>query len=267
MRSAGSCTVLALLLASCAGSAPVREEESPAKRLAALETESEDLAEKVRALRADVPQDQESTRAEIAARVEREVGEAPADEKVGRAAAQVASDRERAVTAAVRRCVDEMKREPLRHDLAAPVVMLQVRSGAGGGNPNTVDMAGVTSQYVDLRSRRPIPWSPSVDMHEDSRAFVEGGTVPGGRTFVVTHVSWRGVATGDSNGHGEFVVRVGGQTLAQRRDDPAVTEGSWTGRVVIPRGKESTVNAEVANSSHVEVRIEGEFVDAAAGAR
>lgn len=261
MRSVGTCTVLALVLASCAGSAQVRETESPAKRLAALETESVALAEKVRALRADLPQDRESTCREIAARVEREIGEAPAEDKLARAAVQVAAARERAVAEAVRRCADEMKREPLRHELAAPLVILQVRSGAGGGNPNTVDMAGVTSGYVDLRTRSPIAWSPSVDMDEESRAYVDGGTVPQGRRFVVTRVSWRGVAAGDSNGHGEFVVQVGGQTLAQRSDDPAVTTGSWSGRVVILRGRESTVNAEVANSSHVEVRIEGEFED------
>ena len=122
---------------------------------------------------------------------------------------------------------------------------------------------GGLSGYVDERSRREIAWNPVVGSREDSRAFVLGGAIPQDKAFVITRVTWRGVAAGDSNGHGEFVVRVGRRTLASARDDKAVREGTWEGRIVIRAGEESQVQCEVANSSHVEARLEGELVDAA----
>lgn len=50
---------------------------------------------------------------------------------------------------------------------------------------------------------------------------------------------------------------------ASARDDVAVREGTWEGRIVIRVGEEATVQCEVTNSSHVEARFEGALVDAA----
>lgn len=238
------------------------DEPSLPDRVAALEAEAKRLLAEVDALKGRLPQEA-MIRAEIAARYRTEVGEAVPTDVLDREAGAVLGQLRQLLDAGARRAVEAGRKLPLTAPLAGPLVILQVRSGAGGGNPNTVDMLGRLSNYVDERSRAPIPWSASVQMSERSRAYVLGGSIPEGKAFAVTKVTWKAVAAGDSNGPGEYVVRLGAETIGHDRDNGSTYSGTWQGRVVIHRGDEAKLQVQVANSSAVEARYEGELVDEA----
>ena len=149
--------------------------------------------------------------------------------------------------------------------LKEPVVFLQVRSGAGGGNPNEIDMVGRTSIYVDNVVKSEFPFNPNVDMKEKSTAYFRGGFIPEDKTFVVKKVEFQAVAAGDSNGHGEFIVRLGRQKIVKLRDDPNVTNDAWHGEFEIQPGEENSVMIEVANSSAGQAKFTGEFITRKSG--
>lgn len=149
--------------------------------------------------------------------------------------------------------------------LAAPRVRLQLRAGAGGGNPNRIDMAGEKSIYVDRISEVPLSFDKPVTMNDDSIAFFKGGMIPADKRFIITSVTWRGTAKGDTNGHGELIVSIGGTELVKERDGKKRIRGEWEGRIEIVPGDEYRVFAEVANSSTVDVEIEGEFAPLESG--
>src|SRR5439155_4722981 len=243
MRRLAWLALLALLVQS-GERASAGEEEDLAKRVVALEADAKRLQAEVEALRAQLPQNEAWFRAELAARYLAEVGEPIPDGVLVREAESLARSTRQLTDAAVRRAVEAGRKLPLATTLAAPLVVLQVRSGAGGGNPNRVDMIGGLSPYVVARSRTEISWSPAVDLHESSRAYALGGRVPKGKAFAVTKVTWRAVAAGDSNGPGEYYVRLGSETIAHDRDNSSTFEGKWDGRVVIRAGEESTVQVE-----------------------
>lgn len=146
--------------------------------------------------------------------------------------------------------------------LEQPRAWLQLRSGAGGGNPNRIDLAGRKSMYVDRYATEPLSFATSPTMSERAVAYVEGGLIPRGKLFVVTSIDYAGSAEGDSNGHGELIVSVKGTTIVSVRDQPDPVRGTWSGRIEIGPGEESTVFAEIANSSTADVRLRGELVDA-----
>lgn len=143
--------------------------------------------------------------------------------------------------------------------LAAPRVRLQLRAGAGGGNPNRIDMAGEKSNYIRKISPTPLSFDKPVTMNDDSIAFFQGGMIPPDKRFIVTCVTWSGTAKGDTNGHGALIVSIGGKELVKVRDGKKRIRGAWEGRIEIVPGDEYRVFAEVANSSTADVEIEGEF--------
>jgi len=143
--------------------------------------------------------------------------------------------------------------------LAAPRVRLQLRAGAGGGNPNRIDMAGEKSIYVDHVLPEPLCFDKPVTMDDQSVAYFKGGMIPLDKKFIITSVTWRGTAKGDTNGHGELIVSICGRELVKVRDGKKLIRGEWEGRIEILPGDEYRVFAEVANSSTVDVEIEGEF--------
>ena len=145
--------------------------------------------------------------------------------------------------------------------LRTPVVVLQVRAGAGGGNPNRIDMLGRTTAYVRRVSPEPLSFDRPPHARDPSTAYFSGGRVPPGKCFVIQKVSFRGTAAGDSNGRGAFVPRAGRTEVANERDVPVVAGGKWEGRIEVRPGEEGSVYLEVANSSAGDVRIEGEIVD------
>jgi hypothetical protein len=149
--------------------------------------------------------------------------------------------------------------EARRYLLEQPSFVLQVRSGAGGGNPNRVTMLGRGSIHLDGVSSEPIDLAAPLDMHERSVGYTDGGHIPRGRIFLVKRVTWRARAAGDSNGHGEALLRIGSQEIFRIRDTAAEQEGTWTGEVEIRPGEEASIFLEVANSSLAEARLEGEW--------
>ncbi len=155
---------------------------------------------------------------------------------------------------------EDAKREKVG-TLAEPFVFLQVRSGAGGGNPNRIDMVGDRTAYVGEVVADPIEFARVTDLHERSKAYAKGGFIPAGKVFVIEQVTYRGFADGDSNGHGEFIVHAGPETIVSREDEGKEISATWEGRIRVLPGQESTVYVEVANSSAGEARFDGRFED------
>jgi len=144
--------------------------------------------------------------------------------------------------------------------LRSPKVLLQIRAGAGGGNPNRIDMLGRSTAYVDQISSTPLTFDAAPTMQERSVAYVSGGHVPAGKCFVIKKITFRGSANGDSNGHGEFIVHAGHTEIAKERGVPVIPGGKWEGHIEIRPGEEGLVYVEVANSSMANVVIEGELI-------
>jgi RNA polymerase sigma factor (sigma-70 family) len=168
-------------------------------------------------------------------------------------------------------------------DLKAPLVRLQLRGGAGGGNPNRVFMDGSKNGYVDEIATTPLDFAVPILSSERFRAFVAGGTVPRGQVFVVREIEYRATVLGDSNGDGEFRLCVGPYLIAHieeaRGSDGAFVHRLVTGaherldrkafpvsrtlsvRIPIRPGEEGHVFAEIANSSQCDVVLRGSLLD------
>ncbi|MFI5402300.1 MAG: hypothetical protein ACHQ1G_05135 [Planctomycetota bacterium] len=141
--------------------------------------------------------------------------------------------------------------------LEQPWLVLQVRAGAGGGNPNRVTMLGRGSIYLKKLSKGPIDLETPVGMDEDAVGYTTAGRIPRDKVFVVKKATWRARAKGDSNGHGEARLQIGTEEIFKFRDTADLQEGTWTGEIEIRPGEEATVYLEVANSSLAEVILEG----------
>ena len=147
------------------------------------------------------------------------------------------------------------------HLLLQPNAVLQVRAGAGGGNPNRIDLSGKKSIYIRRISDEQLSFDKPVRMKERAVAFYDGGLIPKNKVFVVTQVTYAGTAAGDTNGPGEFLVSIGGTKIVHERNKPGPIRGQWQGRIEIAPGQENTVYLEVANSSTGNVKIHGRFAD------
>jgi hypothetical protein len=147
--------------------------------------------------------------------------------------------------------------------MTRPSVCLQLRGGAGGGNPRRIDLAGVPNLYVNARSQHPIDVVTPPTIEERCKAWSDGGTVPAGSVFVITRIDYAGGARGDSNGHGEFKIVVNDQEVVRFDASATPIAGTWTGKLMVANGAEGDTYFEIANSSWGEVRVSGEF---AAGA-
>jgi hypothetical protein len=141
--------------------------------------------------------------------------------------------------------------------LEQPWLVLQVRAGAGGGNPNRVTMLGRGSIYLKKMSIGPIDLTPPIGMREDAVGYTTGGRIPAGKILVLKKATWRAIAAGDSNGHGEALLQLGSEEIFRIRDTAEEQQGTWTGEIEIRPGREASVHLEVANSSLAEVILEG----------
>ncbi|MBL8801068.1 MAG: sigma-70 family RNA polymerase sigma factor [Planctomycetes bacterium] len=143
--------------------------------------------------------------------------------------------------------------------LAAPRAVLQLRSGAIGGNPVRITLRGDRS-YVDELTASPLDVLRAVDSREPQLAHCAGGFVPADTRWAVTSARFRGQASGDSNGRGALRVVIGGETLLEREGVVEWLEETWSGRIEIAPGTEGATYIEVSNSSALELVLEGEFV-------
>lgn len=147
--------------------------------------------------------------------------------------------------------------------LTKPEVLLQLRGGAGGGNPRRLDMTGGERRVDEVRTE-PLDLTAPIDANERCAGYVVGGLVPAGQSFVVTRIDYHGGNPGDSNGPGAFCIVVGGAKLVDLPPSERPIRGTWTGRAVVVGGQEAQTCFEIANSSWGEVRLQGEFVAAPA---
>ena len=147
--------------------------------------------------------------------------------------------------------------------LTKPEVLLQLRGGAGGGNPRRLDMTGGEHRVDEVR-KEPLDLAAPIEVRERCTGYVVGGLVPQGQSFVVTRIDYHGGNPGDSNGSGAFCIVVGGEKVVDLPPSEQPIRGTWTGRAVVANGQEAQTWFEIANSSWGEVRLQGEFVAAPA---
>ncbi len=141
-------------------------------------------------------------------------------------------------------------------------VHVQMRGGAGGGNPNEVFLDGSKNAYVDEIVATPIDLSGAIADHERHRAFVDGGVIPRDKLWRVTCVRYNATTDGDFNGPGGFRVEIGGTTIVEAATSITPTQGVWNGEIVLKPGDESKSFVEILNSSRCDVTIEGEMIAA-----
>ena len=78
---------------------------------------------------------------------------------------------------------------------------------------------------------------------------------------MVKRVTYSGTARGDTNGHGELIVKILDKVIVSKRNERKRIQGTWSGRIEVRPGQEGKVYAEVANSSSADILVEGEFID------
>ncbi len=72
--------------------------------------------------------------------------------------------------------------------LQTPEVRMQIRGGAGGGNPHVAALDRSTNGYISSLESSPMEVDGAIDTSERHRAFVSGGLVPLGKVFIIERV-------------------------------------------------------------------------------
>jgi hypothetical protein len=157
--------------------------------------------------------------------------------------------------------VQEERDRQVVGELTDGLVILQLRAGAGGGNPNRISMHGKKSNFVDKVQFDPLDLQGKIGINEPSQAYFKGGYIPKGKAFVVKQIEYWGTAAGDSNGHGQFKLVVAGAVIRDEREVAQVRRATWRGTLIVHAGEEGEVYLEVANSSRGEARIKGQVID------
>src|SRR5436190_15502498 len=114
--------------------------------------------------------------------------------------------------------------ESASREMATPLARLQIRGGAGGGNPNQAYLDGTVNGYVREVSTAPLDFEKPIDSDERHRAYVEGGLVPVGKAFLIESIDWVARADGDSNGHAEVLLQVGAFPIVHVTEDREARE-------------------------------------------
>jgi len=141
--------------------------------------------------------------------------------------------------------------------LKEPSVLLQLRSGAVGGNSISMDMSGLG--HLRPAEVEEFDFDSEVDMNEATKAFSHGGFIPDDKVFIVRKIAFKGVAHGDSNGGGAFSIDVLGNQIVNIEDSSSVTSNTWLGEIVVRPGEEALVFMTVSNSSAGEALITRKF--------
>lgn len=149
--------------------------------------------------------------------------------------------------------------DPPPPELARPRVVLQARAGAGGGNPNRIDLSGKKNAYVERVESQPLDLATPPLTRDPSLVYCEGGRVPTGQAFVITRATWSGTTKGDSNGPGGLKLVIAGKVIALAEEGEEPVYGAWNGRLVVRPGEESQTFLEIRNSSTADVLLTGYF--------
>ncbi|MBL4770558.1 MAG: hypothetical protein JKY61_05335, partial [Planctomycetes bacterium] len=158
------------------------------------------------------------------------------------------------------RSIVELRRAARKHlELKQPLVHLQLRVQHVGGNPCKVTMDG-NSRYLKL-SKDPLVVTGVPSHRDEEQSFCEGGLVPEGQIFVVSHVEYRVFRDfdGDDKKH-PVKIRVGQTYVLAEKDLAGNLNNVWTGRVEIKPGSETSVFIEGTYNTAIDVKIRGEFI-------
>ena len=140
------------------------------------------------------------------------------------------------------------------------VVEVQMRNGAGGGNPQRAFLDATVTRVDDL-SDEPLDLIAPISIDEDSRPWIRGGAIPDGKVWRLTRVEYRARTHGDSNGSGGLRIQIGEETIAAVDEQDEPTDAVWTGEIDVRPGDESRCYVEIRNSSQAEVRFVGQLLD------
>jgi RNA polymerase sigma-70 factor (ECF subfamily) len=173
--------------------------------------------------------------------------------------------------------------EPPEDDaMPSPHARLQIRGGAGGGNPHRVRLDR-SAERIDKLAGAPLDLSKPLSINEPHAAWVQGGRVPRGMVFIIERIDYVAKVEGDTNGPGEFTLWVGPLPIARVREsdrsEPArrsvlwfdlergsrpvdrevAVRGSLSTKIPILPGQEYGVFVEIRNSSWADVTLHGRF--------
>ena len=158
--------------------------------------------------------------------------------------------------------VDKRTSERKRIGFLDPVndIVMQIKTGARGGNPARLNLKGETYRLDEAASSDELDFGIRPNIRDEGQYFLKGGYIPDGKALVITAIDVFGSAAGDSNGHGEAVLIVGKQKLLTVRDVPNAFRLWFEGKAVFYPGEEEEIKIEVANSSALDVRIKGQLI-------
>ena len=146
-------------------------------------------------------------------------------------------------------------------ELSNPVdILLQLRTGAQGGNRSTVSLVDSSGWSRVTVGEAPLDVTTPCKSRGDPTAFVRGGFIPRDRALVVTSVDVYANAQGDSNGDGFASVQVGRRRLIALGDGEGPAADWFAGAVVLRPGDERRMRIEAKNSSSVAARVRGRLI-------
>lgn len=140
-------------------------------------------------------------------------------------------------------------------------IVLQIKTGAQGGNRSRLDIQGGTYRIDGLSKKGGLDFAVDPKMDDDAIHFFQGGKIPLNKMLVVKAIDVYACAKGDTNGSGEVTLKVGRDKVLEIRDNPGPVRQWLEGYAIILPGQEDEVRLEVGNSSAVDVRIKVELID------
>ena len=147
-------------------------------------------------------------------------------------------------------------------DLKDPTnIILQIRTGAQGGNPSSINLRRKVNGYrmQELNTELDFRTPPS-DVDEPA-SYSNGGYIPDGKALVVSAIDVFADARGDSDGHGAAILTVNNQKLFKIYNKSGPFRQWFEGILVLESGDEPMVKIAVANSSAMDVRFKGKLID------
>lgn len=156
---------------------------------------------------------------------------------------------------------DEARRKKFGSIRDPRAIVLQMRTGAQGGNRSHITLRGSPHRMPDKAAAKALDVKKAPDSREEAKWFLRGGgLLPRRKALRIESIDVFARASGDSNGTGEVRVTIGGQRVFSTRNSKEVTQSWLDGVAVVRPGDEDSVRVYAANSSAVEVRIYGSFV-------
>ena len=139
-------------------------------------------------------------------------------------------------------------------------IVMQIKTGARGGNSACLNMKGETYRLDEAESSDELDFKIRPNIRSEHQYYLKGGYIPEGKALVISSIDVFGSAAGDSNGHGEAILKVGKRKLFSVSDVPNAFRIWFEGKVVVYPGEEERIGIEVANSSALDVRIKGDLI-------